>query len=113
MKNWKKSLFVAGVLASLLAGSAFAATEAEDAATQQKGLEYNNKIEQNAPDMEKGRPPFGFKRTDITGPARVMAISAATVPKADPVPVTTVSSTVPKAAPVIITTASSADTTQI
>ena len=39
MKNWKKSLFVAGVLASLLAGSAFAATEAEDAATQQKGLE--------------------------------------------------------------------------
>ena len=62
MKNWKKSLFVAGVLASLLAGSAFAATEAEDAATQQKGLEYNNKIEQNAPDMEKGRPPFGFKK---------------------------------------------------
>ena len=62
MKNWKKSLFVAGVLASLLAGSAFAATEAEDAATQQTGLEYNNKIEQNAPDMEKGRPPFGFKK---------------------------------------------------
>ena len=62
MKNWKKSLFVAGVLASLLAGSAFAATEAEDAATQQKGLEYNNKIEQNAPDMEKGRPPFGFRK---------------------------------------------------
>ena len=56
MKNWKKSLLVAGVLASLLAGSAFAATEAEDAATQQKGLEYNNKIEQQAPDMEKVRP---------------------------------------------------------
>ena len=62
MKTWKKSLFVAGVLASLLAGSAFAATEAEDAATQQKGLEHNNRIEQNAPDMEKGRPPFGFKK---------------------------------------------------
>ena len=62
MKIWKKSLFVAGVLASLLAGSAFAATEAEDAATQQKGLEYNNKIEQKAPDMEKGRPPFGFRK---------------------------------------------------
>jgi hypothetical protein len=58
MMNWKKSLLVAGVLASLLAGSAFAATEAEDAATQQKGLEYNNKIEQNAPEMEKGRPGF-------------------------------------------------------
>ena len=54
MKNWKKSLFVAGVLASLLAGSAFAATEAEDAATQQKGLEYNNKIEQQIAEREKG-----------------------------------------------------------
>ena len=62
MKNWKKSLLAAGVLATVLAGSAFAATEAEDAATQQKGLEYNNRIEQNAPDMEKGRPPFGFKK---------------------------------------------------
>ena len=62
MKNWKKTLIAAGVLATVLAGSAFAATEAEDAATQQRGLEYNNKIEQQAPDMEKGRPPFGFHK---------------------------------------------------
>ena len=62
MKIWKKSLLVAGILATVLAGSAFAATEAEDAATQQKGLEHNNKIEQNAPDMHKGRPPFGFTK---------------------------------------------------
>ncbi len=62
MKNWKKTLIAAGVMATLLAGSAFAATEAEDAATQQQGLDYNNKIEQQAPDMEKGRPPFGFHK---------------------------------------------------
>ena len=62
MKNWKKSLVAAGILATVLAGSAFAATEAEDAATQQKGLDYNNKIEQQAPDMEKGRPPHGFHK---------------------------------------------------
>lgn len=62
MKNWKKTLVAAGVMATLLAGSAFAATEAEDAATQQQGLDYNNKIEQQAPDMEKGQPPFGFHR---------------------------------------------------
>ena len=62
MKNWKKTLVVAGVMATLLAGSAFAATEAEDAATQQQGLDYNNKIEQQAPDMEKGHPPFGFHK---------------------------------------------------
>ena len=55
MKNWKKTLVAAGVLATVLAGSAFAATEAEDAAIQQRGLEYNNKIEQQAPDTEKGR----------------------------------------------------------
>ncbi len=61
-KNWKKTLLAAGVMATLLAGSAFAATEAEDAATQQQGLDYNNKIEQQAPDMEKGHPPFGFER---------------------------------------------------
>ena len=60
MKNWKKTLAAAGVLATVLAGSAFAATEAEDAAIQQKGLEYNNKIEQQAPDTEKGRPPFAM-----------------------------------------------------
>lgn len=58
MKNWKKSLLAAGILATVLAGSAFAATEAEDAATQQQGLDYNNKLEQQAPGMEKGRPPF-------------------------------------------------------
>ena len=58
LKNWKTSLLAAGVLATLLAGSAFAATEAEDAAIQQKGLEHNNMIEQQAPDIEKGRPPF-------------------------------------------------------
>ena len=57
-KNWKTSLLAAGVLATLLAGSAFAATEAEDAAIQQKGLEYNNTIEQQTPNLEKGRPPF-------------------------------------------------------
>jgi hypothetical protein len=68
MMNWKKSLLVAGVLASLLAGSAFAATEAEDAATQQKGLEYNNKIEQQAPDMEKGRPGFAKDGHPRSGP---------------------------------------------
>lgn len=62
MKNWKKTLIAAGVMATLLAGSAFAATEAEDAATQQQGLDYNNKIEQQAPDMEKGQPPFGFHK---------------------------------------------------
>ena len=62
MKNWKKSLLAAGVMATLLAGSAFAATEAEDAATQQQGLDYNKKIEQQAPDMEKGHPPFGFHK---------------------------------------------------
>ena len=62
MKNWKKTLIAAGVMATLLAGSAFAATEAEDTATQQQGLDYNNKIEQQAPDMEKGRPPFGFHK---------------------------------------------------
>ena len=33
-KYWKKSMVAAGILATLLAGSAFAATEAEDAATQ-------------------------------------------------------------------------------
>ena len=68
MMNWKKSLLVAGVLASLLAGSAFAATEAEDAATQQKGLEYNNKVEQQAPDMEKGRPGFARDGQHRPGP---------------------------------------------
>ena len=62
MKNWKKTLIAAGVMAALLTGSAFAATEAEDAATQQQGLDYNNKIEQQAPDMEKGHPPFGFHK---------------------------------------------------
>ena len=61
-KYWKKSLVAAGVLATVLAGSAFAATEAEDAATQQRGLDYNNKIEQQAPDMEKGHPPFGIHK---------------------------------------------------
>ena len=55
-KNWKKSMVAAGVLATLLAGSAFAATETEDAATQQRGLDYNTKIEQQVPDTEKGRP---------------------------------------------------------
>ena len=60
--NWKKSIIAAGILATVLAGSAFAATEAEDAATQQKGLDYNNKIEQQGPGMEKGRTPFGFKK---------------------------------------------------
>ena len=58
MKNWKKTLLAAGIMASLLAGSAFAATEAEDAAIQQKGLEYNAKVEQEAPDSVKSRPAF-------------------------------------------------------
>ena len=62
MKNWKKSLVAAGILATVLAGSAFAATEAEDASTQQRGLDYNNKIEQQAPEMEKGRPPHCFHK---------------------------------------------------
>ncbi len=62
MKNWKKTLIAAGVMAALLTGSAFAATEADDAATQQQGMDYNNKIEQQAPDMEKSQPPFGFHR---------------------------------------------------
>ena len=48
MKIWKKSLLVTGVLAMALAGSAFAATVAEDAETQKKGLEYNKQIEQEA-----------------------------------------------------------------
>ena len=55
MKNWKKTLIAASVLATVLAGSALAATEAEDAAIQQKGLDYNNKIEQQAPGFEKGQ----------------------------------------------------------
>ena len=62
IRNWKKTLAAAGVLATLLAGSAFAATEAEDAAIQRWGLEHNNKIEQQAPDMDKGHPPFGFHK---------------------------------------------------
>ena len=62
LKHWKKSMIAAGILATVLAGSAFAATEAEDAATQQWGQDYNNKIEQQGPDVEKGRPPFGFDK---------------------------------------------------
>lgn len=62
MMNWKKSLLTAGILATVLAGTAFAATEAEDTATQQNGLDYNNKIEQQAPDTEKGRPPFAMDK---------------------------------------------------
>lgn len=59
LMNWKKSLLAAGVLATLVAGSAFAAvSEAEDAATQQKGLEYNAKVEQQAPASAKDRSPF-------------------------------------------------------
>ena len=46
MKIWKKSLLVTSVSAMLLAGSAFAATVAEDAEIQQKGLEHNKRIEQ-------------------------------------------------------------------
>ena len=55
-KYWKKSMVAAGVLATLLAGSAFAATEAEDVATQQSGQDYNQKIEQQVPGAENGRP---------------------------------------------------------
>lgn len=62
MKKWKMTLVAAGVLATVLAGSAFAATEAEDAAIQQKGQDYNTKIEQQGPGMEKGRPPFAMDR---------------------------------------------------
>ena len=58
LKKWKTSLIAAGVLATLLAGSAFAATEAEDAAIQQEGLEHNTMVEQQASNTEKGRPPF-------------------------------------------------------
>ena len=61
LKYWKKSMVAAGVLATLLAGSAFAATEAEDAATQQSGQDYNQKIEQQVPGAEKGRPFRSYK----------------------------------------------------
>ena len=60
-KYWKKSMVAAGILATLLAGSAFAATEAEDAATQQSGQDYNQKIEQQVPGTEKGRPFRSYK----------------------------------------------------
>ena len=60
-KHWKKSIVAAGILATLLAGSAFAATEAEDAATQQSGQDYNQKIEQQVPGTEKGRPFRSYK----------------------------------------------------
>ena len=61
LKYWKKSMLAAGVLATLLAGSAFAATEAEDAATQQSGQDYNQKVEQQVPGAEKGRPFRSYK----------------------------------------------------
>ena len=60
-KYWKKSMVAAGILATLLAGSAFAATEAEDAATQQSGQDYNQKVEQQVPGAEKGRPFRSYK----------------------------------------------------
>ncbi len=60
MKKWKTSLIAGGILATFLAGSAFAATEAEDTNTQKRGLEYNNMLEQQAPDMGKDCPPYGF-----------------------------------------------------
>ena len=60
MKIWKKSLLVTGVLAMVLAGSAFAATVAEDAEIQREGLEYNKRVEQEAPEYydqaEQERP---------------------------------------------------------
>ncbi len=62
MRNWKKTLVAAGILATVLAGSALAATEAEDAATQQNGLEYNNKIEQKAPEVKKGHHHVGIDK---------------------------------------------------
>ena len=61
LKYWKKSMVAAGILATLLAGSAFAATEAEDAATQQSGQDYNQKVEQQVPGTEKGRPFRSYK----------------------------------------------------
>ena len=60
-KYWKKSMVAASILATLLAGSAFAATEAEDAATQQSGQDYNQKVEQQVPGAEKGRPFRSYK----------------------------------------------------
>ena len=80
-KYWKKSMVAAGVLATLLAGSAFAATEAQDAATQQSGQDYNQKIEQQVPGAEKGRPS-GPIRTVIISPVR--AITNSTVITAVP-----------------------------
>ena len=68
LMNWKKSLLAAGVLATLVAGSAFAAvSEAEDAATQQKGLEYNAKVEQQAPASAKDRSPFTHHKDGFHG----------------------------------------------
>ena len=85
MKIWKKSLLVTGVLAMVLAGSAFAATVAEDAEIQQKGLEhnkqieqealeYNNQAEQEGPYMHKfrhhGRRHHGFRHHGPCGGPR-------------------------------------------
>lgn len=44
--NFKKSMLAAGVLAALIAGSAFAATPEQDAAMQNQGHRYNEKVEQ-------------------------------------------------------------------
>lgn len=46
--NFKKSMLAAGVLAALIAGSAFAATPEQDAAMQNQGHMYNNRVEQGA-----------------------------------------------------------------
>ena len=43
---FKNSLLVAGVLATLLAGSALASTPAQDAAVQNRGQMYNDRVEQ-------------------------------------------------------------------
>ena len=73
-KYWKKSMVAAGILATLLAGSAFAATEAEDAATQQSGQDYNQKIEHRFRALKKAAPS-GPIRTVIISPARAITNS--------------------------------------
>lgn len=50
--DFKKSMLAAGVLAALIAGSAFAATPEEDAAMQNQGHMYNNRMKQGAAQTE-------------------------------------------------------------
>ena len=61
-KFWKKSLIAAGVLSTMLTGSAFASSGAECAADQQRCLSYSCAIEQQVPHVENGCRPFGFHK---------------------------------------------------